>query len=223
MEAAEGKASQARLPGPRCQKRMHPDEPQHPSNASFPEPPWARPEQAQAEGELRALEAQIQAARAEAEAASHILGDIQRRLQALETQEAEARTRAAHLIEHGIAADTEPAEPPVAPGGIDRRRHGRVKVTDVACAVGRVLDVSASGAKIESKGRPSFTQGEVFSMWISSTASGSFTVSARIVWITKVGMFKHICGVCFEDIDAEARTGLMAIVASAAGREIGWE
>ena len=202
---------------------MHPDPAHHP--AVFPEPPWARPEQAQAEGELRAIEAQVQATLAEVEAATQVLGELQRRLQTLEAQEAEARARAAYLVEHGaFGAGAASAPAHVGPpGGIDRRRHGRVKVTDVLCSMGKVLDVSASGCKVETKGRPPFSPGEVFSMWISCTAVGSFTLTARIVWIKKIGMFKHLCGVCFEELDAEARTGLMTIVATAAGREIGWE
>ncbi|MCA9292553.1 MAG: PilZ domain-containing protein [Phycisphaerales bacterium] len=199
---------------------MHPEPPHHPAESAFPEPPWARPEQAQAEGELRAIEAQVAATRAEVEAAAQVLGELQRRLQALEAQEVDARTRAAHVVEHGVASSDMPS---TAPGGIDRRRHGRVKVTDVLCSMGKVLDVSASGCKVETKGKPPFSPGEVFSMWISSTAAGSFTLSARIVWVKKVSMFKHLCGVCFEELDAEARTGLMTIVATAAGREIGWE
>jgi hypothetical protein len=109
-----------------------------------------------------------------------------------------------------------------AAAGIERRRHGRVRCEGVACSLGRVVDVSASGAKVEMRGRPAFAQGELFTMTIHAEVTGPFALQARIVWTRKVGLFKHHAGLCFENVTPEARQGLMAIAAAAASREIGW-
>lgn len=107
-------------------------------------------------------------------------------------------------------------------GGQNRRRHGRIKCPGVKSSLGDVLDVSASGCKIQSRGRLSARVGEVVRINIRPLTSEPFEAYARVVWFQKVGMFRVHTGLCFEHITPEVRHGLSAIASAAVMHDGVW-
>ncbi|MFB3431361.1 MAG: PilZ domain-containing protein [Phycisphaerales bacterium] len=107
-------------------------------------------------------------------------------------------------------------------GGVNRRRHGRVKCPGVRSSLGEVLDVSASGCKIESRGRLAARVGEVVRIRIRPLTSEPFEAYARVVWFRKVGLFRVHTGLCFEHITPEVRGGLASIASTAVMHDGVW-
>ncbi|MFI4853397.1 MAG: PilZ domain-containing protein [Phycisphaerales bacterium JB065] len=107
-------------------------------------------------------------------------------------------------------------------GGVNRRRHGRVRCHGVKSSLGEVLDVSASGCKVKSRGRPGARVGEVIRITIHPQTSEPFEAYARVVWFRKVGIFQYHTGLCFEHITPEVRRGLAAIASAAVMHDGVW-
>lgn len=107
-----------------------------------------------------------------------------------------------------------PAPPAPRHEGKEQRRHGRVRTAAVVCTLGEVLDISASGIRIRCAGRPAIRAGQVVSMTIAGP-EGPFSVAVRLIWIRKVGVFRHEVGACFEKLTETARSQLLALVRSA--------
>ncbi len=107
-------------------------------------------------------------------------------------------------------------------GGVNRRRHGRVKCHGVKSSLGDVLDVSASGCKVKSRSRLGARVGEVVRITIHPQTSESFEAYARVVWCRKVGLFQYHSGLCFEHITPEVRRGLAAIASAAVMHDGVW-
>lgn len=107
-------------------------------------------------------------------------------------------------------------------GGVNRRRHGRVKCPGVKSSLGDVLDVSASGCKIKSRGRLAARVGEVVRVRIRPLTSEPFEAYARVVWFRKVGLFQVHTGLCFEHITPEVRRGLASIASAAVMHDGVW-
>jgi hypothetical protein len=106
--------------------------------------------------------------------------------------------------------------------GVNRRRHGRVKCPGVKSSLGDVLDVSASGCKVQSRGRPAARVGEIVRINIRPIASEPFEAYARVVWFQKVGLFRYHTGLCFEHITPEVRRGLASIASTAVMHDGVW-
>ncbi len=96
----------------------------------------------------------------------------------------------------------------------DSRRHGRVRTESLTCSLGDVMDISASGLRVRCHGRSTCSVGKRIEITLPGE-DGSFRVFARPVWIRKTGIFKHEVGVCFEDLDEDARLQLGALARSA--------
>lgn len=103
---------------------------------------------------------------------------------------------------------------PSKPGERDARRHGRVRTDSVACSLGEVVDISASGLRVRCQGKPQCRIGQRTSITIDGS-EGPFQVFARPVWIRKTGMWRHEVGVCFEDLDEAARLQLSDLARAA--------
>lgn len=80
--------------------------------------------------------------------------------------------------------------------GPDRRRQGRLPLDDVTCSLGRILDLSAGGMRIECRKRYS---GRVAADLIDQ--EGHIMVWTTVAWIKRRGLFKFEIGFVFEDID----------------------
>lgn len=100
----------------------------------------------------------------------------------------------------------------LARGGDDkpsnRRSAGRVRCEGVTCAWGKLLDASATGARLIS--RRSLKPGDIGVLEIEGP-DRRFRVRAKIVWSRKRGWWKHEVGVQFVDVPPEARQQLTRI------------
>src|SRR5687767_1398774 len=98
----------------------------------------------------------------------------------------------------GIAKEIPPLFKPF--GGNNARQKGRIKVAQVSCSLGDVLDVSATGMRIMCKGAPpresSVVPVRIFGLLNPVDAQG------RIVWARRVGWRRHEVGVVFENLSA---------------------
>jgi hypothetical protein len=100
----------------------------------------------------------------------------------------------------------------------NNRRHGRVKLQDITCNVGEVLDLSLSGMRIRAKHRPP-AAGTIFVAAIQ-TPTGPCEVLCRLVWSKKVGFFKHECGVRFDQVTPKAMETLQHLARGCINNEM---
>ncbi len=95
--------------------------------------------------------------------------------------------------------------------GKDHRRGGRVKASDGACTMGRILDISPRGARVLHAGKPPFVaEDEV--VIVLRGPDESCRVRVRIAWVRKQGLRAHTVGFEFLEPIDEARTVAMSIV-----------
>lgn len=90
------------------------------------------------------------------------------------------------------------------------RRHGRVRTPGVPSSVGPLIDLSASGCRVECERRPGFREGDTFQITIKGP-DGSFPLDVRVAWVRKTGWFKHQAGLEFLDVNGVARQQLATL------------
>jgi hypothetical protein len=93
-----------------------------------------------------------------------------------------------------------------APSSDNRRRHGRVRMQNISCGLGDVLDLSASGIRVRAKAKVPET-GTRFSLKIGGLDS-SFYVSCVVKWTRRVGLLAREAGLEFDELTAEQRRNL---------------
>lgn len=74
------------------------------------------------------------------------------------------------------------------------RREARTPRPPIACSLGEIADLSATGARISLRRRPVAGVGEVIDL---SFGDGVAPARARIVWIRRKGLFRHEVGIEF--------------------------
>jgi hypothetical protein len=89
------------------------------------------------------------------------------------------------------------------------RRGGRVRLSQVRCSLGEVLDLSATGMRIRAR-RVRAEQGAMINVTIFGLTR-SEEVSARVVWKRRTGWFSEELGLAFEDLSPSAKSELAAI------------
>ncbi len=97
----------------------------------------------------------------------------------------------------------------------DRRRHGRLRCEQTSCCVGQVVDLSASGMRVQRRGRPLMDVGDELQISVHSDAGEpAITLTARVIWIERGGFRKHTYGMEFADLtdDLKRRLGELARV-----------
>lgn len=99
------------------------------------------------------------------------------------------------------------------------RRHGRVKCHDVGCTLGEVIDLSASGVRVRSKGRMAVCKGDAFSMTIQ-TLDGPMLAPVRVAWVRRTGFRTHEIGITFGEAGPALRRALSALARASANNEI---
>ena len=90
--------------------------------------------------------------------------------------------------------------------GSGRRRHGRLEQEAVACGLGSVVDLSASGMRVIGRRVP---QGQ-FTTWIRGLGVET-TVNARAAWSKRIGLFRYEIGVQFANVTPETAKQLAAL------------
>lgn len=93
----------------------------------------------------------------------------------------------------------------------DSRRHGRLKMEDLPCSLGEVVNISASGLRVRCEGTPPCYEGQRIVISIAGP-EGPFRVAVRPVWIRKVGALRHEIGLAFEDLTETSRVNLIELV-----------
>ncbi len=102
--------------------------------------------------------------------------------------------------------------------GPQRRRHGRVVCQEVACSLGLVLDLSASGMRAEAKGRIDAEVGEVFMVTLDCLGE-SVGLPAKLVWKMRTGLWRHEVGLEFGTLTDEQRKRIATLARAAASNE----
>jgi hypothetical protein len=91
--------------------------------------------------------------------------------------------------------------------GVNRRKHGRVKVEGLTCSWGRILDLSGGGARVRMNLRcPSI--GQLIQTTLP-TPGGDLNLAARVVWARKVGLMSWEIGCEFVALDAASQRLLL--------------
>ncbi len=95
------------------------------------------------------------------------------------------------------------------PDNSERRRHGRLRCEDTSCCVGQVTDLSASGMRVNRRGRPIMDVGDELQIGIHPDAGEpAITLTARVVWIERKGFRKHIYGMEFAGLNDDQKRQL---------------
>jgi hypothetical protein len=105
--------------------------------------------------------------------------------------------------------------PPIARtfGPDNARRCGRVRVQMITCSLGDVLDLSATGMRVRTRGRPP-EEGAVVGVRVEGLVR-PVDVRATVVWVRKAGWRKLELGLKFEELSREDRSELAAIARTA--------
>lgn len=105
------------------------------------------------------------------------------------------------------------------PSSDNRRKFGRVVLQDIGCSLGQVLDLSASGMRVESATKPVVQVGQTFGMVLQSMA-GPVNVVALVTWIRKTGWRKHQLGLHFVNPTSELRRAICELARGVASNEV---
>ena len=98
-----------------------------------------------------------------------------------------------------------------------RRRHGRVLLQEVACTLGTVLDLSASGMRVLCASKPPAIGATVTTTL--QTLDGPVNLEAIVVWTRRTSIFKVQAGLEFRNLTPEIRRALTALARTAAQNE----
>lgn len=102
--------------------------------------------------------------------------------------------------------------------GAQQRRCGRVICQETMCSLGQILDLSATGARVQCSGKPGVEPGMNIAVQVQ-TLDGPVDVGARVVWVRKAGWRKHLIGLQFVQVSDGARAALARLARSAAWNE----
>jgi hypothetical protein len=100
--------------------------------------------------------------------------------------------------------------PTAPPPATSRRRFGRVRVGNVRCTLGRVVDISAGGLRVLNRSMTAVktdsvipVQVEALERWVQA--------SVRVAWVRPAGIFRQELGLEILDIEEDARHALMEL------------
>jgi c-di-GMP-binding flagellar brake protein YcgR len=89
----------------------------------------------------------------------------------------------------------------------DRRRYGRVGTEDATCVLGKVLDLSGSGMRVQCKGRSALRVGEAAQIQLKHPTA-KLTLIAEAVWLDQSKRRRPVLGLSFVDVTDEQREQL---------------
>jgi hypothetical protein len=102
--------------------------------------------------------------------------------------------------------------------GRQPRQTGRVRLELVSSNWGRVVDISAGGARVRGPRRLAAKVGSTIPLRLS-TADAEITVPARVVWKRRVGLFAGEMGLVFDALNRGQQFFLMSLARSCASNE----
>lgn len=101
----------------------------------------------------------------------------------------------------------------VSSDGANRRQTGRVHASGVACDRGRLIDLSGTGARLET--RLPWREGERREIGLTGSDL-RLGLAARCVWRRREGFLRYIVGLAFEDVSEEQARALSLLALTAA-------
>lgn len=101
-------------------------------------------------------------------------------------------------------------QPASAPLEANRRRYGRLRVAEVYCSLGEVLDVAPEGLKIRARGLRTVRIGQGVSMTLG-TPLGLMPVRAMVVWLRRVSLKHTEIGLALVNLTEDGRRAMTAI------------
>ena len=96
----------------------------------------------------------------------------------------------------------------------DRRQNTRFKALGLSTPYGEVIDISDSGLGVYRKGKLACEIGDEVKLYLSHEQT-EIELTARVVRIDKVGMFRHEIGFEFVGVDEETLTRVWTLTDSA--------
>jgi len=100
---------------------------------------------------------------------------------------------------------------------IQRRRHGRVLCRDVECSLGTLLDLSASGMRVRTSGKPPAI-GSLFATTLEGL-DGPMLVGGVIMWTKRAGFLKFEVGIEFREVTPAMKQTLTRLARSSSQNE----
>ena len=101
--------------------------------------------------------------------------------------------------------------------GSNRRRHGRVRLQDITCSLGTLLDLSASGMRVRTRGSTP-TTGTEFAVSIEGLEE-TIVLQCTVRWSKRTGLLSREVGLEFLSLNAETRRWLTALARTCAHNE----
>lgn len=96
----------------------------------------------------------------------------------------------------------------------DRRDCGRLRIEQLTCELGHVVNLSGSGMRVLAKTSAIDQVGETLDLTLSGIAQ-STDVKCKIVWSKRTGFRKHLVGFTFVDLAEDDRRHLTALAQDA--------
>lgn len=103
-----------------------------------------------------------------------------------------------------------PSKAPSAQPATCRRRYGRVRVGNVRCTLGRVVDISAGGLRVLNRSMTPVKADSVLPVQVEAT-EGWVQASVRVAWVRPAGMFRQELGLEIVAIEDEGREALLEL------------
>lgn len=92
----------------------------------------------------------------------------------------------------------------------NERRHGRLRVCDVQCSLGEVLDISPVGLRVRTRAGRLVKVGQGLSMTLA-TPVGLLAVQGVVVWARRLGVRHGEMGLALVEMNDDVRRGVLAI------------
>ncbi len=93
----------------------------------------------------------------------------------------------------------------------NQRRHGRVRVQGLTCALGEVMDLSASGMRVRRRWKPPALKGVVENVRLVGDV-GCIELQARVAWVARRGLLLYEAGFFFLDLHGDRKDALLEIL-----------
>jgi PilZ domain len=105
--------------------------------------------------------------------------------------------------------------PGMAPDTTNARRFGRLKVELLTSTLGEVVDLSGTGLRIRTPGKPPIKVGQEFDLQVHGLGQ-AVILPVKCVWIKRLGLFKRELGLQIGEMSDETRSTLTRIAHLAA-------
>jgi len=89
------------------------------------------------------------------------------------------------------------------------RRHGRLPQEGLSSSLGPIVDLSGGGMQVRTRSTPAGR-----SLVVIKGPGVALSVTCRLVWTRRAGLFTTICGLAFESLDETQQRTLTALASA---------